>query len=149
MNWPLAELLPHAGDMILLDDIEHWDEDSIVALARVSGDRLFVQEDGSWPVWLGIELMAQAVAAYAGLRAKSSGEQVQLGFLLGTRKFDCNVVAFPADTLLRIMARRSLEDDNGMGVFECSMQADNIDVRARLNVYRPRQVEDFIQEVAP
>lgn len=149
MMWPLADLLPHAGDMILLDSIEHWDEESIVAQARVAGDRLFVRPDGSWPAWLGIELMAQAVAAYAGLRAKHSGGQVQLGFLLGTRKFDCNVTHFPADARLRITARRSLEDENGMGVFECGIQADTIDVRARLNVFRPPQVDSFIQEVAP
>lgn len=149
MTWPLAELLPHAGDMILLDSIDSWDEDSIVALARVAGDRLFALPDGSWPVWLGIELMAQAVAAYAGLRAKSSGEQVQLGFLLGTRKFDCNVTHFPAGYLLRIRASRSLEDDNGMGVFECRIDADDIEVRARLNVFRPPRVDSFIQEVAP
>lgn len=149
MKWPLAELLPHAGNMILLDSIESWDEESIVALARVGADELFAGPDGSWPAWLGIELMAQAVAAYAGLRAKSSGGQVQLGFLLGTRKFDCNVAQFPADTLLRIQARRSLEDDNGMGVFECSMQAAGIDVHARLNVFRPPSVDSFIQEVAP
>ena len=93
--------------------------------------------------------MAQAVAAYAGLRAKSSGGQVQLGFLLGTRKFDCNVMYFPVNTLLRISARCSLEDDSGMGVFECSMLADNIEVQARLNVYRPHQVDSYIQEVAP
>ena len=149
MMWPLAELLPHAGDMILLDSIESWDEESIVALARVTDDCLFARADGSWPVWLGIELMAQAVAAYAGLRAKSSGGQVQLGFLLGTRKFDCNVMYFPVNTLLRISARCSLEEDCGMGVFECSMLADNIEVQARLNVYRPHQVDSYIQEVAP
>lgn len=149
MKWPLAELLPHAGDMILLDSIESWDDDSIVAQARVANDRLFALPDGSWPVWLGIELMAQAVAAYAGLRAKNSGGQVQLGFLLGTRKFACNVMHFPADCPLRIWARRSLEDDNGMGVFECGIDADNIEVRARLNVFRPMDPDSFTKEVAP
>lgn len=149
MTWPLADLLPHAGDMILLDAIDDWDEESIVAQARVAGDRLFALPDGSWPAWLGIELMAQAVAAYAGLRAKNSGGQVQLGFLLGTRKFDCNVTHFPVDSLLCIWARRSLEDDNGMGVFECGIDADNIEVRARLNVFRPVDPDSFTKEVAP
>ncbi len=30
LNWPLAELLPHAGDMIFLDRIEQCDEERIV-----------------------------------------------------------------------------------------------------------------------
>ena len=25
IDWPIAELLPHAGDMILLDAVEVWD----------------------------------------------------------------------------------------------------------------------------
>ena len=29
--WPLAELLPHAGDMILIDGIESFDEEQIHA----------------------------------------------------------------------------------------------------------------------
>ncbi len=148
MNWPLAELLPHAGDMILLESIAHWDEDSILARCRVR-DSLFSQADGSWPAWLGIELMAQAVAAYAGLRAKSSGGQVQLGFLLGTRKYDCSISSFAAGSVLDISACRSLEDDNGMGVFECEIRSGDISVRARLNVYRPPDPDLFIKEITP
>lgn len=148
MNWPLAELLPHAGDMILLDSVEHWDEDSILARCRVR-DSLFSQPDGSWPAWLGIELMAQAVAAYAGLHAKSSGGQVQLGFLLGTRKYECAVSSFAAGAELEVSARRSLEDDSGMGVFECEIRSAGISLHARLNVYRPTDPDSFIKETTP
>ena len=149
MTWPLADLLPHAGDMILLDAIDDWDEESIVAQARVAGDRLFALPDGSWPVWLGIELMAQAVAAYAGLRAKNSGGQVQLGFLLGTRKYECAVSSFAAGAELEVSARRSLEDDSGMGVFECEIRSAGISLHARLNVYRPTDPDSFIKETTP
>jgi predicted hotdog family 3-hydroxylacyl-ACP dehydratase len=50
------------------------------------------------------------------------GLPVELGFLLGTRKFECNVEHFPAGAELTIHAQRSLEDDNGMGVFECHLR---------------------------
>lgn len=147
--WSLAELLPHAGNMILLERIEHYDEESIVAYLTVRDGCLFSQADGSYPAYLGVELMAQAIAAYAGLKARHAGDPVRLGFLLGTRKYESNVSCFPLGSELRISARRSLEDDSDMGVFECELTSDDIQVCARLNVYRPNNVASYIQETPP
>lgn len=146
--WPLAELLPHAGDMILLDQVEGFDEEQIHTLARVRPGGLFNRADGSLPAWLGIELMAQSVAAFAGCRARNRGQPIELGFLLGTRKFQCDVEHFPAGAELRIHAQRSLEDDNGMGVFECHLRGPGIHASARLNVYRPPQAANYLAEAA-
>ncbi|EAN8120814.1 3-hydroxylacyl-ACP dehydratase, partial [Salmonella enterica] len=99
--------------------------------------------------WLGLELMAQSVAAYAGCQARRQGRPVEMGFLLGTRKFECNVEAFPAGAQLHIHALRSLEDENGMGVFECHLRGEGIDASARLNVYRPPQAASYLAEVGP
>ena len=71
---------------------------------------------------------------------------VELGFLLGTRKFECNVERFPAGAELRIKALRSLQDDNGMGVFECHLDGPDIHAEARLNVFRPPEVASYLQE---
>jgi len=144
--WPLAELLPHAGDMILLDRIERYDENSIVAYRTVRAGCLFSQADGSYPAYLGVELMAQAAAAFAGLQARLASEPTGIGFLLGTRKYASNASCFPLGSELRISATRILEDDSGMGVFECELSSDDIQVSARLNVYRPQHAASFIQE---
>lgn len=149
LSWPLAELLPHAGDMILLDHIEQCDDERIVTHLQVRNGGLFNQIDGSYPAWLGVELMAQSIAAYAGVRAKRRGEAVELGFLLGTRKYQCNVERFPLGTQLQIEAIRSLEDESGMGVFECYLRGPDIYVEARLNVYRPPNVASYFQEPQP
>jgi predicted hotdog family 3-hydroxylacyl-ACP dehydratase len=90
--------------------------------------------------------MAQSVAAYAGCRARQKGEAVELGFLLGTRKFECNVEHFPAGAELNIHGLRSLEDDNGMGVFECHLTGSGIQASARLNVFRPPQAANYLDE---
>ena len=90
--------------------------------------------------------MAQSVAAYAGCRARLLGDPVVLGFLLGTRKFECNVEHFPAGTELHIHALRSLEDDNGMGVFECHLTGPGIHASARLNVFRPPRAENYLAQ---
>ncbi|MCL9798593.1 hotdog family protein [Pseudomonas sp. rhizo66] len=145
-DWPLAELLPHAGDMILIDSITSFDDEQIYTRLTVKPDGLFNLPDGSLPAWVGIELMAQSVAAFAGCHARQKGNPVELGFLLGTRKFECNVEAFPAGSELTIHGLRSLEDDNGMGVFECHINGAGIHASARLNVFRPPQVNQYLQQ---
>ncbi|MFO2463173.1 hotdog family protein [Pseudomonas sp. 15FMM2] len=146
IDWPLAELLPHAGDMILIDQVLAFDEDQIQTRLTVKPGGLFNCQDGSLPAWVAIELMAQSVAAYAGCHARQKGEPVVLGFLLGTRKFECNVEHFPPGAELHIHGLRSLEDDNGMGVFECHLTGDGIQASARLNVFRPPQAANYLAE---
>ena len=145
-DWPLAELLPHAGDMILIDKIIRFDEEQIYTCLTVKPDGLFSLPDGSLPAWVGVELMAQSVAAFAGCHARRKGNPVELGFLLGTRKFECNVEAFPAGSELTVHGIRSLEDDNGMGVFECHITALGIQASARLNVFLPPQPSQYLQQ---
>ncbi len=145
-HWPLAELLPHAGDMILIDHVLSFDDEQIHTRTTVKPGGLFNQADGSLPAWVGVELMAQSVAAYAGCHARQEGEAVELGFLLGTRKFECNVAHFPAGAELTIHGLRSLEDDNGMGVFECHLTGIGIQASARLNVFRPPQAANYLAE---
>ncbi|CAI8821869.1 MULTISPECIES: hotdog family protein [Pseudomonas] len=145
-DWPLAELLPHAGDMILIDRILSFDEEQIHTCLTVKPDGLFSLSDGSLPAWVGVELMAQSVAAFAGCHARQKGNPVVLGFLLGTRKFECNVEVFPAGSELTIHGIRSLEDDNGMGVFECHIHGPGIEASARLNVFRPPQPSQYLEQ---
>ena len=147
-HWPIAELLPHAGNMILLDEVLSFDEERVETRLVVGNDGLFNQADGSLPAWLGVELMAQTIAAYAGCHARQAGVPVELGFLLGTRHFQCNVECFPLGSELRISALRSLQDDNGMGVFECHISGPGITAEARLNVFRPPQIASYLQEPA-
>ena len=146
IDWPLAELLPHAGDMILIEQILAFDEEQIHTRLIVRPGGLFNRPDGSLPAWVGIELMAQSVAAFAGCQARRRGNPVELGFLLGTRKFECNVEQFPAGTELTIHGFRSLEDDNGMGVFECHIHGTGIHASARLNVFRPPQAAQYLDQ---
>lgn len=144
--WPIADLLPHAGDMILIDEVLRFGDEDVETCLTVRPAGLFSQADGSLPAWVGVELMAQSIAAYAGCQARRAGLPVELGFLLGTRNFQCNVDRFPVGTPLHIKAIRSLQDDNGMGVFECHLDGPGIHAEARLNVFRPPKVDSYLQE---
>ena len=146
--WTLAELVPHAGDMLLIDEILACD-DQRIETRLVVRPGLLTEADGALPAWIGVELMAQSVAAFAGCQARRRGEAPALGFLLGTRQFTCDVAAFPAGSELRIHAQAALENDDGMAIFDCHLRGPGCQASARLNVYRPPQVDLYLEEPAP
>ncbi len=148
-RWSMAELLPHAGDMILIDELLDYDSEHVRVRLTVRPGTPFSRPDGSLPAWVGIELMAQAIGAYAGCRFLLAGQPIELGFLLGTRRYECNVDSFAVGTKLEVSAVRSLEDETGMGVFECHIQGPGVRVEARLNVFRPPEVARYLKEPAP
>ncbi|MFS2044934.1 hypothetical protein ACEN9Z_12955 [Stenotrophomonas geniculata] len=63
--YAIEEVVPHRQDMCLLQRITHWDQDTLEAELVVPEAGLFV-ENGEVPAWVGIEYMAQAIAAWAG-----------------------------------------------------------------------------------
>ncbi len=66
----IAALIPHAGPMILLDEVERYDDERLVAVARshvLPGNPLR-DSQGRLPIACGIEYAAQAMAIHAGLR---------------------------------------------------------------------------------
>ncbi|HKT29947.1 3-hydroxylacyl-ACP dehydratase [Dyella sp.] len=144
--WPIAEVVPHAGEMILLDGIVEAHSDRIVCTRTINPGGLFVDDDGSLPSWVGVELMAQAVAAWAGCCARAEQRPVQMGFLLGTRHYACNVDAFPACVQLRVAAAREFHNGQGMGVFHCHIEGPGIHAEARLNVFSPPDAQAFYRQ---
>ncbi len=138
--WPphaMDAWVPHRGAMSLLDRVERCDDQSIVACVRVPAQGLFSGPDGV-PAWVGIEYMAQAIAAWSGARARAAGGSPRIGFLLGSRRYEARVPAFAAGAELRIAATSELVGENGLGVFDCTITQDGrVLATARLNVYEP------------
>jgi len=138
----VAKLLPHDGQMVLLDKVLEYDQESLVAEVVVRNDGLF--GDGKTvPAWLGIEYMAQTVAAHGGMMCHLAGKPIQLGFLLGTRRYNCNISSFMVGDRLTIKVSRLIEDQ-GLGVFNCQIVADGIDISAKLNVYQPDKASNRV-----
>ncbi|MEP7185298.1 MAG: hotdog family protein [Rhodanobacter sp.] len=149
ISWPMAKLLPHSGEMILLDSVLAGEEDRILCRHTVRAGGLFNDRDGSLPAWCGVELMAQSVAAWAGWLARHEHRPVRLGFLLGTRHYHANVDAFPPGSELTVEAFRSFHDDNGMAMFACRIDAPGILAEARLTVFSPPDSDAFLASIAP
>ena len=134
-TFTVESLMPHAGKMVLLDRVVAFDEERMVTEVTVRDDGLFGDEN-SVPAWLGIEYMAQTVAAHDGIKRRVSGKPIQLGFLLGTRRYCSNVDHFVVGSRLTITVTRLVEDQ-GLSVFDCTITGDAIKVSAKLNVYQP------------
>lgn len=131
----VAALIPHSGAMVLLDKVTGYDGASLTAELTVRNDGLFGDED-SIPAWVGIEYMAQAVGAYAGIRSILAGEPIKLGYLLGTRRYTGNVAAISVGTPLTVRITNIIQDEK-LGVFDCLILGEGIEITANLNVYQP------------
>ena len=85
---PIEELLPHRGNMLLLEQMLVADDDSAICCAAPTTAAPGMRKaDGSMPAWIGIELMAQTIAAHAAFVARLSGKPPRPGVLLGTRAY--------------------------------------------------------------
>jgi len=132
---PVRELLPHEPPMVLLDRALAYNETSLTAEVDIRPDSVLCAADGV-PGWVGIEYMAQAVAAHAGFKARLAGQLPEVGYLLGTRSYKCSVSCFPVGATLSIRIE-SLFAEMGLGAFACQIDMSGEVATATINVYQP------------
>lgn len=120
---PMDAWLPHRGRMRLIDRVERCDADSIACTAVVRADGLFTGPEGM-PAWIGVELMAQAAAAWAGQRARAGGGVPRAGFLVGARRYEAHEPTFAVGAPLSVVAVCAAAGDNGMRLFDCTITQD-------------------------
>lgn len=144
MDMPdIRALVPHAGPMVLLDRVISVDQDRLCAEVTIRADSQFGGPDGVG-AWVGIEYMAQAIAAHAGHAAFLRGEPVKIGFLLGSRRYESARSVFPIGSVLRVHVERLLLADNGLGSFACSIEDDGgVAATATVSVFLPANSEEF------
>jgi len=138
----LAELLPHAGPMRLLERVLAHAPDGTRCAVRTEDAPLFQDADGGVPAWLAIEWMAQCVAAHGGLLGRSRGEPPRVGFLVGARALELRVARFePGDAL--VVEARPRRSTAGLFDFACRVEraADGA-------VLAEGRVQCFVQESA-
>jgi predicted hotdog family 3-hydroxylacyl-ACP dehydratase len=131
--------------MVLLDRVVEVGEAHIVVELTVRDDGLFSTPAAEVPAWVGVEYMAQAIAAFSGFHRRRRGEAIGLGFLLGTRHYQCSVGSFPCGTRLRVRAEK-IVDAAEMSVFDCHLESGHILADAKLNVLLPNDSKRFLAE---
>jgi len=144
---PIRDLVPHDGEMVLLDRVLSADDENLCAEVSIKPETLFCEASGVG-AWVGIEYMAQAIAAHAGYLAQLRGEAVKVGFLLGSRRYECSQPLFALGSVLHVQVHKALQGDNGLGAFECQISDGASGVllaNATITVFQPNNVKDFLQ----
>ncbi len=133
-RYPVAALLPHEPPMILIDEVVSYDDDALVAAVTITEASLFLTREGV-PGHIGIEYMAQACGAYAGVHARDSGDPVRIGLLLGTRDYRVLAPRFRRGERLLVAVTMVFRDEP-VAAFACSITIDGkIVADAQLKVY--------------
>lgn len=149
MSFPdIDGLVPHSGAMSLLDKVVSADAENLCAEVRIHAGSVFydAQENGVGS-WVGIEYMAQAIAAHAGYLARQAGEPVKIGFLLGARRYEALLPLFGEGGVLQVHVHRALQGDNGLGAFECRIDAAGVTLaQATVTVFQPENATQFLQD---
>lgn len=144
-RYSFESVVPHTGTMVLLDQIEHWDETGLQASVVVRADAPFVDANGM-PAWVGIELMAQTIAAFGGCCARRASQPVKIGFLVGSRRYIASQAYFPIGARLQVNVKEIITGEQGLSVFECTLQGPgDISASANINVFQPEDPEQFLQ----
>ena len=119
-TWLLDDLILHRDPMSLLDRVCSVEHDSLIAIVKIREGIPFFA-DGAVPAWIGLEYMAQAIAALAGTRSQREGRPIPLGLLIGCRQFVTHVASFAAGTRLAVDVRELVSGSDGLGAFACTI----------------------------
>jgi predicted hotdog family 3-hydroxylacyl-ACP dehydratase len=133
---PLAELLPHAPPMVLLDEVLAFDGATARCSVTLRPGSMFV-EGGRVRAVVALEHMAQCVAVCAALRSRERGEPVgQGGYLVGARELQLEAACFEVGDTLEVEATLEF-DGRELGSFACNLSRRGERLASGvLNVYR-------------
>jgi predicted hotdog family 3-hydroxylacyl-ACP dehydratase len=134
---PVAELIPHDGHMVLLSEVlEHSEGETACALQVSPG--VLVDPSGRVGAWIGVEFMAQCVAAHGGLLAFALGEEPKVGLLLGSRRVRFLRGHYEVGEKLIARAIPVWGKDAGLMAFDCTLvcaTTGDLYADARLNCF--------------
>lgn len=124
MDMNISELLPHKGPAVMIDQVLEDSRDSIRVSARITAAHPFFVAGHGVPNWVGIEMMAQAIAAHAGLNGRREQREPRAGMLLGTRRYETTSPWFEEGANLEILAEREFGDNGGLAACNCRIMQD-------------------------
>lgn len=143
--WQPEALLPHDHPMVLLDEVKDYGDSFVEAAFTVTDKSRFLNQQAVVPIWFGLEYMAQTIGLFAGIQHKLANEQVKIGFLLGTRRYECLADAFLKDQTYSVKVSKMYEDE-GLSVFDCSIHHQVLIAKASINVFQPSDPAEFLSK---
>jgi len=145
---PIEQLLPHRPPMILIDRMIEATDTASMCEVTIGPQTLFIEPEGV-PAFVGLEYMAQTVAAYGGYKSYLAGEPMAIGFLLGTPQLKTSCQFFDLGQMLQIQVTHVWGDKELMQ-FHCTIQdvsTGKLLQLAELNVFKPKDLQSYLREV--
>ena len=132
---PLCDVMPHRERALLLDRVLEHADDSTLCSVTIGPDAWLRRSDGSVPPWVGVEYMAQCIAAHEAYRALAEGRTLEAGFLVRARSVQVRHGRFEAGEELRVRAAR-LRGRPGLGAltYRCEIRSADGPEEGRLLV---------------
>ncbi len=111
-EYSLEDLLPHRGDMLLLDEILELAEEYALTTATVTSTFPLCRGEEVQPLIM-VELAAQTAGVCNGLtRIKDEGEETsRKGWLVGVKRADFSIEAIPMGSRLIIRSENTHKFD--------------------------------------
>lgn len=146
-SYTVEDLVPHSGAMSLLTDITGVGPNWLSARIQITPDSMFAEQQGV-PSWIGLEYMAQAVAAFSGANAVAEGNAPKIGLLLGSRSYEASSNLFVLGDTLNIRVEEEVRGDNNLSIFTGELQgtlgANPVQAHAQINVFEPEDALEFL-----
>jgi predicted hotdog family 3-hydroxylacyl-ACP dehydratase len=134
--------------MILLSRILAHSDTQTACAVDIGPDALFMDRGGRVPAWVGVEYLAQCVAAHAGLCARARGEPVKVGLLIGARRLELHAPGFAVGQTLTAQATH-VWGAHESASFQCRLldaATEVVLVEGHLSVFQPESLERFLGE---
>jgi predicted hotdog family 3-hydroxylacyl-ACP dehydratase len=132
--------------MLLVQRVLDWGPAQATVAATPQAEAWYA-EQGAMPAWMGIELIAQAIAAHVGLLARLQGKPPRKGLLLGTREYRATLPRFAAGAELRVTALQCFIDASGLGSYHGSIRLAEAEVAsASVTVFEPPDFDAFLAQ---
>jgi predicted hotdog family 3-hydroxylacyl-ACP dehydratase len=137
------DVLPHRGSMLLLSRIVSHAPGELAAQVDISSSSTFAIPAMGVPRYVGIEYMAQAIAALEGVAGLGEGHPVTPGYLLGTRQLGGIDGYFSFGQVLDVRVREVMRGENGLGAFACELREEDRIMQCQLTVFSRATAERF------
>lgn len=144
----VADFIPHREPMILISKLLAHGEDTLLTQTDISANSpYFDNKLNGVPNYVGIEYMAQSIAALAGVEAHMRNDIIRVGFLLGSRKLQMHIGHFAAGQSYQTRVTRLYQEDSGLAVFDCQILHNQVVVaEANVNVFQPQDTQAYIAD---
>jgi len=134
--------------MILLDRMIDATDTGSICEVTIGPQTLFIEPLGV-PAFVGLEYMAQAVAACGGYKSYLAGEPSTIGFLIGTPELKTYCQFFDCGQTLQIQVTH-VWGENELMQFHCTIQdplTGKILQQAELTIFKPQNLQSYLHEI--